>query len=132
MVDRATMRNHSVQQKSRCLGNVVQLRSINEHSIIPTMDNKTQIDFTKFRLYTRIPRKEIRPFDVREELANSLYLAGRGIRMHDLAMRIFHSDGPVELDDADVQLLREFALTLSPAFIDSFDQNLCTETEAGK
>lgn len=96
------------------------------------MDNKTQIDFTKFRLYTRIPRKEIRSFDVREELANSLYLAGRGIRMHDLAMRIFHSDGPVELDDADVRLLREFAQTLSPAFIDSLDQNLGTETEAGK
>lgn len=96
------------------------------------MDNKTQIDFTKFRLYTGISRKETRSFDVREELANSLYLAGRGIRMHDLAMRIFHSDGPVELDEADVQLLREFALTLSPAFIDSLDQNLGTETEAGK
>ncbi len=96
------------------------------------MDNKTQIDFTKFRLYTGISRKETRSFDVREELANSLYLAGRGIRMHDLAMRIFHSDGPVELDEADVQLLREFAQTLSPAFIDSFDQNLGTETEDGK
>lgn len=56
--------------------------------------NKTQIDFTKFRLYTGISRKETRPFDVREELANSLYLAGRGIRMHDLAMRIFIPTGP--------------------------------------
>ena len=63
------------------------------------------------------------------ELANSLYLAGRGIRMHDLAMRIFHSDGPVELDEADVQLLKEFAQTLSPAFIDSLDQNLGSEAE---
>ena len=96
------------------------------------MDNKTQIDFTKFRLYTGISRKETRPFDIREELANSLYLAGRGIRMLDLAMRIYRSDGPVELDEADVQLLREFAQTLSPAFIDSFDQNLCTETGDGK
>lgn len=41
--------------------------------------NKTQIDFTKFRLYTGISRKETRLFDVREERANSLYLAGRGI-----------------------------------------------------
>ena len=47
-------------------------------------------------------------------------------------MRIFHSDGPVELDEADVQLLREFAQTLSPAFIDSLDQNLGTETGDGK
>lgn len=52
--------------------------------------------------------------------------------MHDLAMRIYRSDGPVELDEADVRLLREFAQTLSPAFIDSLDQNLGTETEAGK
>ena len=94
--------------------------------------NKTQIDFTKFRLYTGISRKETRLFDVREERANSLYLAGRGIRMHDLAMRIYRSDGPVELDEADVQLLREFAQTLSQAFIDSLEQNLCTETETGK
>ena len=52
--------------------------------------------------------------------------------MHDLAMRIYRSDGPVELDDADVRLLREFALTLSPAFIDSLEQNLGSETEDGK
>ena len=52
--------------------------------------------------------------------------------MHDLAMRIFHSEGPVELDEADVQLLREFAQTLSPAFIDSLNQNLCTEAKDGK
>ena len=89
-------------------------------------------NFKNFKIFTGISRKETRPFDVREELANSLYLAGRGIRMHDLAMRIFHSDGPVELDEADVQLLREFAQTLSPAFIDSFDQNLGTETGDGK
>ena len=41
--------------------------------------NKTQIDFTKFRLYTGISRKETRPFDVREELANSLYNASLGL-----------------------------------------------------
>ena len=83
-----------------------------------------KINFKEFQIYTGISHRETRTFDVRESLADALYLSGRGIRMHDLALRIFRSDGPVDLDEADERLLQEFAENMSPAFIDSLPLNI--------
>lgn len=83
-----------------------------------------KINFREFQIYTGVSHKEIRTFDIRESLADALYLSGRGIRMHDLALRIFRSAESIDLDETDERLLREFAENMSPAFIDSLPLNI--------
>jgi len=43
---------------------------------------------------------------------------------HDLALRIYRSEVPMELSDEEVSLLREFIKNGTPIFIDSFENNI--------
>lgn len=83
-----------------------------------------RIDFKQFRTFTDITREKASPMDVRKPLADALYKTANGIAAHDLALRIYRSDGEIELEDSDVQLLRDFAKTLTPIFMDSLEENL--------
>lgn len=83
-----------------------------------------KINFKEFKLYTSIAQTEKRTFDVREALSNGMYMTMQGIRAHDLALRIFRSDGDVEISDEDLTLIREYAKSLTPVFIDSLSLNI--------
>ena len=82
------------------------------------------IDFKRFKIFTDITREKTSLMDVRKPLADTLYKNANGIAAHDLAMRIYRSDGEIELEDSDVRLLRDFANTLTPIFMDSLEENL--------
>ena len=82
------------------------------------------INFKEFKLYTSIPQDQVRPFDVRKELSDAMYMTLHGIQAHDLALRIYRSDGEIELDDADLEIITRFAERLTPAFIDSLPANV--------
>lgn len=82
-----------------------------------------KINFKQFKTFTDITREKTSLVDVRKPLADALYKTANGIAAHDLALRIYHSDGKMELEDSDVQLLRDFAKTLTPMFMDSLEEN---------
>lgn len=86
-----------------------------------------KIDFSKFCVFTDITREKTAIVDVRKQLADAIYRNACGIEAHDLALRIYRSDGVVVLDEDDERLLRDFAKTLTPLFMDSFEVNLKSE-----
>ena len=81
-----------------------------------------KINFKQFKTFTDITREKTSLVDVRKPLADALYKTANGIAAHDLALRIYRSDGEVELEDSDVQLLLDFAKTLTPMFMDSLEE----------
>lgn len=83
-----------------------------------------KIDFKQFKFFTDITREETSLVDVRKPLADTLYKNANGIVAHDLALRIYRSNGEIELEDSDVRLLRDLANTLTPIFMDSLEENL--------
>lgn len=82
------------------------------------------INFKEFKIYTSIAQKETRTLDVREALSNGMYMSLQGIRAHDLALRIFRSEGDMEISDEDMAIIQEYAKNLTPVFMDSLQLNI--------
>lgn len=82
------------------------------------------VNFKQFKTFTDITRENTAIVDVRKPLADALYKTANGIAAHDLALRIYRSDGEIELEESDAQLLRNFAKNLTPMFMDSLEENL--------
>lgn len=83
------------------------------------------IDFTKFKMFVDISQEETVISNQRVEFADVIYKNVPGIAAHELAMRIYKSDGPMELSDEDLSILLPFVEQgFVPVFIDSFKANL--------
>ena len=67
--------------------------------------NDMKINFKKFPLYTGISRRKTTPMDISLAVCEGIYGNSPGVQAHSLAMKIYQSDGDVELDVAEVQLL---------------------------
>lgn len=67
-----------------------------------------KINFAALQLATSIKKDEFLVKDVREDLANAMYQNARGIGYMSLAMKIYKSEGEVELDEKEFKLLQEF------------------------
>lgn len=80
-------------------------QNINNNLIIIIMK---KINFTALQIATNIKKDEYIKKDIREELANAMYQNARGIGYMALAMKIYKSDGEVELDDKEFKLLKDF------------------------
>ena len=83
------------------------------------------IDFTSFKMFTDISQEETVISDHRREFADVIYKNIPGIAAHELALRIYKSNGPIELSDEDLNILLPFVEQgFVPVFIDSFKANL--------
>lgn len=71
-----------------------------------------RINFKQLPVYTGISRKETVTGDARESFADVLYTRVNGVRAKSLALKIFNSDGEVELDGEDEKLVRFAAVNL--------------------
>lgn len=90
--------------------------------------NMTRINFKRFKLFTDITKRHADTIDVSRIFADILYKCGSGIAMHDLALRIYRSDGEMQLSPEDVAIVKEAANSCcSPAFIDSLSANFVEE-----
>ena len=67
-----------------------------------------KINFAALQIATSIKKDEFITKDIREELANAMYQNARGIGYMALAMKIYKSDGEVELDNKEFKLLKDF------------------------
>lgn len=85
----------------------------------------TKINFQKFKMFQDISHEQTLETDARKEIADLLYKNVNGVAALDLAMRIFKSEGEMELSDDDMGILRPFIEKgFTPAFIDSFNSNI--------
>lgn len=67
-----------------------------------------KINFSALQIAESIKKDKFVEKDIREELANAMYQNARGIGYMALAMKIYKSDGEVELDDKEFKLLKDF------------------------
>lgn len=87
-----------------------------------------KLNFKEFSIYKCISKKEKATGDVRESFADVLYSQCNGIRSKNLAMRIFESEGIIELTDEDINIIRIAANNFcTPAFIDAIEEQLNKE-----
>ena len=83
-----------------------------------------KIDFKHFKAFTDISQERTTEVDVHKDIADAIYKNVNGIAAHDLALRIYRSEGPVELSEEDQKILRDFLKNTTPIFMDSFEHNL--------
>ena len=57
------------------------------------------LNLKEFKLFTDISRAGHIVVDARKEFANAIYMGMNGIVAHDLAFRILHSEGGIEVSE---------------------------------
>ena len=66
------------------------------------MRDMIKIDFSKFVVFTDLAHTKSNTYDVREQIANELYQKGSGIPYHALALKIYNSEGYLELSEKTI------------------------------
>ena len=84
-----------------------------------------KINFKEFKIYLDITHEKSETTDVRRTLGDIIYKSGSGVAGLDLAMRVFKSEGDMELSEEDLGAIEGVINTdCTPIFIDSFNSNL--------
>lgn len=87
-----------------------------------------KIDFRNFKVFTDISGEKTETLDITLMFSDMLYKRVNGIVAHDLALRIYRADKPVEFTDEEIGMLRPFVeANFTPIFIDSFNANITEE-----
>jgi hypothetical protein len=87
-----------------------------------------KMNFQSMEVFSDIARKTGSRQDIRESFANLLYTSGTGIAAHALALRIYGSEGEIEVSGPEAKLIRETAQQLcTQRYIDAITAQLKTE-----
>lgn len=88
-----------------------------------------QINFKELDVFTDITRTKSIKADIRKDFADVLYRNSSGIAAHSLALKIYETDGPIEIDDREEEVIREAAERVCiPAVIDGINGQLNEQT----
>ena len=86
---------------------------------------KKTIDFRHFKVFADITQEKTETIDIALMFSDMLYKRINGIVAHDLALRIYKSQKPVEFTEEELGVLKPFVEgNFTPVFIDSFNANL--------
>lgn len=85
------------------------------------------IDFKHFKAFLDITQVDKEEVDIRRSFSDMIYKKLNGIIAHDVALRIYHSDGPVELDEEELETIKAILDQTTPLFQDSFMANIVDE-----
>ena len=83
-----------------------------------------RIDFKHFEMFQDISQTSTMEQDISHDFADFVYKNANGVMAHDIAMRIYKSDGPIDLTDEELALLTTMAEICTPIFADSFHANI--------
>lgn len=83
-----------------------------------------KINFKDFKMFTDISQSNTIQSDVSRELADTIYKNAHGIMAHDLAFRIYKSEGEIEMSNEEVEFIKNFLQNSTPLLQDSFLANL--------
>lgn len=81
-----------------------------------------KLNFKQLLIATDVARKHCEKIDSRESFANILYCNGDGIASHALALKIYNSTEDTEYTDEEINLIKEYAGTCKPFFIDAINR----------
>ena len=82
------------------------------------------VNFKQFRMFKDITQSETEEVDLRRDFSDLMYKNTNGVVSHDLALKIYRSEGDIELSDDEYRALIEFAAQGTPLFIDSINANI--------
>lgn len=82
------------------------------------------INFQRFKSFEDITQTTTREIDIRKEFADLMYKNMNGIEAHDLALRIYRSEGDMEVSDRDVEIIKLLSSRATPIFYDSMTANI--------
>lgn len=91
-----------------------------------------KIDLSKLKVYKDLSRTEYVFCDGTKEIANFIYLNGNGLKDLALALKLYDSNGPIELNKEEEELLIENVNKLSPCAIEAVNKRIeeaATEAE---
>lgn len=92
-----------------------------------------KINFQKFSMPDGIANKKQVTGDVRESFADSIYNNLSGIAAKVLAEKIYKSDGAVEYDEKEVEMMKVAATNFcQPRFMDALEMALADDIEGAK
>lgn len=81
-----------------------------------------KINFEDIGIYTDIEHKTMVRLDMKKKIANDLYNHGQGIAFHALALKIYNSQGEIELSEEEYNLLMDYVRQMgTPAAIDALE-----------
>lgn len=83
-----------------------------------------KISFQHFKTFTDITQTATREVDIRRDFADIMYKNANGIEAHDLALRIYRSEGEMELSQREVEIVKSLAAQATPIFYDSLMANI--------
>lgn len=83
-----------------------------------------KINFEKLKICIDIAKRDKIEKNVKNEIANFIYMNGSGIHMHALALKIYNSEGETEYNEEECELLRVVSRSLAPFFIDAIENVL--------
>ncbi len=78
-----------------------------------------KINFDRVEVFTGIARKQCVVENLREQFADLVYMTGRGVAAHALALKIFNGDAETEYGDEECAMIRRFAESCQPNIIDA-------------
>lgn len=90
-----------------------------------------KINFKEFPIFIGIERTEKVLFDVRRDLANAMYVNVAGIEAHVLAEKIYKSDGPIDIEPEEQQVIERSLPLFTGSFADSWHE-LVKEKQHGE
>lgn len=83
-----------------------------------------KINFQKFMSFTDISQASTIEVDIRKDFADLMYKNLNGIEAHDLALRIYRSEGDMDVSEGDIALIKALASKATPIFYDSMLANI--------
>lgn len=83
-----------------------------------------RINFERIEIFVDIDKTRCSVENYKKDFANIIYQVGRGIEAHALAFKIFNSNGEIEYNDEECNMIKEYASLCSPAFIDAINKLL--------
>ena len=78
-----------------------------------------KINFDRVEVFTGIAKKHCVVENIREQFADLVYMTGRGIAAHALAMKIYNGNEETEYNDEECTMIRQFAESCTPSVIDA-------------
>lgn len=85
------------------------------------------INLSKMKIYTDLSRKEFVESDFKEQFANALYESGMGLAYLALGLKIFNSNGEIEINENEEKAITSVFKNMHPKLITAFCEQLGIE-----
>lgn len=84
----------------------------------------TTLNLNKLKIYKSLDKSDYVICDGAKEVANFIYNNMNGLPCHALAIKLYNSEGIVQLDQDEEKLLMDAVHSLTPAAIDAISERI--------